>query len=223
MTKTKTKAVTVMAALLLPAASAHAQTVTFTDINDAVPGKFFDAASSVPDASDPNTLVIGLNTGLDGTIWKHRDFKASLLPFSYPSATDTISFVIHAPDGYYVATVTYQENLVLGNSRFGRAFAATQLVVNGVATEEHFADLSDLGATRVPMSITTSLVAANADAKVVDGRVVVQVLPLPEPPPVLDVPPVPAVPEVPAVPAVLEVPAVPAVLKVPTVPVPLAR
>src|SRR5216117_223310 len=119
MTKTKTKAVTVMAALLLPAASAHAQTVTFTDINDAVPGKFFDAASSVPDASDPNTLVIGLNTGLDGTIWKHRDFKASLLPFSYPSATDTISFVIHAPDGYYVATVTYQENLVLGNSRFG--------------------------------------------------------------------------------------------------------
>ena len=84
MTKTKTKAVTVMAALLLPAASAHAQTVTFTDINDAVPGKFFDAASSVPEPADPNTLVIGLDSGLDGTIWKHRDFKASLLPIHNP-------------------------------------------------------------------------------------------------------------------------------------------
>src|SRR5439155_7276633 len=93
MTKSKTKTVTLMAAMLLAAVSAHAQTVTFTDINDAVPGKFFDAASSVPEPTDLNTLVIGLNTGLDGTIWKHRDFQASLLPFSYSSATYTISCV----------------------------------------------------------------------------------------------------------------------------------
>ena len=121
MTKSKTRTVTLMAAMLLAAVSAHAQTVTFTGINDAVPDRFFDAASSAPDAADPNTLVIGFNTGFDGTIWKDRDFKASHLPFSYQSATDTISFVIHAPEGYYVATVTYGETLVVGNSRTGRA------------------------------------------------------------------------------------------------------
>ena len=155
MTETRTKTLTVMAVLLLIAAVANAQTVTFTDINDAVPSRFFDAASSVPESTDPNTLVIGLNTGFDGTIWKYRDFKASLLAYSYPSATDTISFVIHSPEGYYVSTVTYQETLVLGNSRTGRAFAATQLVVNGIATQEKFTDLTSLGATHVPMSITT--------------------------------------------------------------------
>jgi hypothetical protein len=189
-----TKTLTVMAVVLLVAACANAQTVTFTGINDAVPEKFFDAASSAPDAADPNTLVIGFNTGFDGTIWKVRDFKASHLPFSYPSATDTISFAIHAPEGYYVATVTYEETLVVGISRTGRAFAATQMVVNGVATQEKFVDLTGLGATDVPMSITTSLVAAPAEAKVVGGRVVVQVLPLLEVPVVPDVPVVPRVP-----------------------------
>ena len=201
-----TKTLTVMAVLLLVAACTNAQTVTFTGINDAVPEKFFDAASSAPDGADPNTLVIGFNTGLDGTIWKDRDFKASHLPFSYPSATDTISFVIHALEGYYVATVTYEETLVVGNSRTGRAFTATQLVVNGVATQEKFVDLSGLGATQVPMSITTSLVAAPTEARVMGGRVVVQVLPLPQVPAVLEVPPVP-----------------PEELEVPMVPVPLAR
>ena len=90
--------------------------------------------------------------------------------------------------------MTYGETLVVGNSRTGRAFAVTQLVVNGVATQEKFVDFSGLGATQVPMSITTSLVAANESASVVGGRVVVQVLPLP---PVPDVPPVPEVPLVP--------------------------
>src|SRR4051812_37215991 len=99
MTKARTKTLTMMIALLLVAAGARAQTdadartATFTDVNDAVPGKFFDAASSAPDAADPNTLVIGLNSGFDWETWKYVDFHASRLPFSYPAATDTISFV----------------------------------------------------------------------------------------------------------------------------------
>ena len=47
------------------------------------------------------------------------------------------------------------------------------------------------------MSITTSLVSANADAQVVGGRVIVAVLPLPQVPTVPPVPDVPPVPEVP--------------------------
>src|SRR5947209_3945951 len=148
MIATSAKTLTLGVALLLSAAGARAQTadppptVTFTGINDAVPGRFFDAATSAPEPTDPNTLVIGLHTGTDPTTWKDRDFKASMLPFSYPSAADTISFTIHAPAGYYVATVTYHETLVLGDSRTGRSFASTQMVVNGIALQEPFIDIS---------------------------------------------------------------------------------
>src|SRR6185436_13757318 len=99
MTKTGLKALIMAAALLLGAAGAFAQEstdgkpVTFTNINDAVPDRFFDAASTAPDVVDPNILVIGFNSGRDPIIWKDRDFKASLMPFSYQTATDTISFV----------------------------------------------------------------------------------------------------------------------------------
>jgi len=188
MQKTGLKALIVAVAWLLGAAAAFAQEstdgkpVTFTNINDAVPDRFFDAASTAPDVADANILVIGLNSGRDPIIWKDREFKASLMPFSYASAADTISFVITAPDGYFISSVIYKESITLGNSRTGRAFATTQLVVNGVATEAKFVDLTDAAPTRVPMSITTSLVAANADAQVVAGRVIVNLEPRPAPP-----------------------------------------
>jgi hypothetical protein len=152
--------------------------VTFNSIKDAVPNRFFDAASTRPDALNPSVLVIGLNSGLDFTIQKNREFKASLLPFSYPSATDTISFVIHAPKGSYVVGVAYDETLNLVTSRLGRAFAVTNLVVNGIPTDARFVDISAACAADVPMSITTSLVAASSDAAVTSGRVLVAALPL---------------------------------------------
>lgn len=159
--------------------SAGAPAVTFSELNDAVAGRFFDAAASVVDGADPNVLVLGLDSGLDPDTLKFRDFKASLLPFSYPAAADTFSLVIHAPCGYAVARVTYDEIVVLEESRTGRAFATTQLVVNERATEAKTVDLSGQGATEVRMSIFTSLVAANANAEVSSGRVVVELAPLP--------------------------------------------
>lgn len=232
MAKIHRRTIAAMLALLLRAASAHAQTdgnaptVTFTNINDAVPGRFFDAATTGPVASDPNTLVIGFNSGMDLKNWKDRDFKSSLLPYSYPSATDTISFVIHAPEGYCVATVTYFETLVVGNSRTGRAFTSTQMVIDGIALQETFADLTGRGAVHVPMSITSSLVSANAEARLTEARVVVQLLPLPEPPTAksenaaLPVPPVPETPPVADASLVTEVPAAdpPAVPDTPAAP-----
>src|SRR6185436_3696369 len=110
-------------------------------------------------------------------IWKDRDFKASLMPFSYQTATDTISFVITAPEGYFISSVLYKESIVIGSSRQGRGLAVTQLVVNGIATEEKFVDLSTSAPSQVPMSIFTSLVAANGDARVAAGLVIVNLEP----------------------------------------------
>jgi hypothetical protein len=42
----------------------QAQTVTFLDITDAVPGKYFDAATTAPDPLNPNRLIFGFHTGL---------------------------------------------------------------------------------------------------------------------------------------------------------------
>ena len=76
-----------IAVLILSGAStAQAQTVTFSDITDAVPGRFFDAATTAADELDPNTLKIGFNSGLDFVTWKFRDFKASSLAFSHGAA-----------------------------------------------------------------------------------------------------------------------------------------
>ena len=210
MTKPGIKALGALAAVLLAPAAGYAQEpsdvkpVTFTAINDAVPDKFFDAASTVPDLADPNVLVIGFNSGRDPVIWKDREFKASLLAYSYQSATDTISFVITAPDGYFISGIFYKETIVLGNSRQGRGFAATQLVVNGVATDDKVVDLTAAAPTRVPMSITTSLVAANADARLVAGRVIVAVEPLPDPPALPDVQSLVELPGIPETPAAVE-------------------
>ena len=42
---------------------ALAQTVTFSEINDAVPGRCYDPATTAPDPVNPNQLNIGINTG----------------------------------------------------------------------------------------------------------------------------------------------------------------
>src|SRR4051794_19327278 len=78
-----TAAVLLVTATVRVSAAADPQPVTFTDINDAVPGRFFDSSSSFPDLADPNVLVIGFNTGLDTKDWKNRDFRASLLPYFF--------------------------------------------------------------------------------------------------------------------------------------------
>src|SRR5690349_6148626 len=92
--------VLLFAAALVPLA-AQAQTgspaVKFSQINDAVAGRFFDSTTTLPDPLNPNVLVVGLHTGIDPLTWKDRDFKASLTAFSFPAAIDTLSFVIEAP------------------------------------------------------------------------------------------------------------------------------
>src|SRR5262245_36993093 len=87
--------------------AAHAQVARFRSIRDAVPSKFFDAATTAPDPSNPNKLVIGLNSGLDQTTFITTEFVA-FTPYRR-AAMDTISFTVNAPAGFYVAKITYNQ------------------------------------------------------------------------------------------------------------------
>jgi hypothetical protein len=145
---------------------AYGPTATFTEIRDAVPGRFFDAETTAPDG---NTLRIGLHSGLDFRTFKYTDFRASSAAFSHTSAMDTISFVVQAPQGYYISRITYLQRgtgLVL---RTGRAAGTTNWVVGKIAADlggfgtnptlSDSMDLTGLNLTEVPVAISNSLFA----------------------------------------------------------------
>jgi len=102
-------AAVVIAAVFTVASQAQAQAVTFVDIRDAVAGKFFDATRSRVDPANPNHLIIGFNTGFDPVTLVSNAFSVSPLAFSNRRAMDTLSFVVRAPAGFYIATITYKQ------------------------------------------------------------------------------------------------------------------
>jgi hypothetical protein len=142
----------------------------FLDINDAVPGRFFNAGATAPDGADPNRLVIAFHSGIDWTTWKNTDFRASTESFSYTTATDTISFRIEAPKGFYIARITYSQGGRGSALRLGKAAGSAQWVVASVAAPlgvfgtnpalKGEADLTGLGMTSVPVSITNGFFAS---------------------------------------------------------------
>lgn len=146
---------------------ARAQHVTFTDVRDAVPLKYFSSAPDTthPDAVDPNTLEIGFESGRDSGL--DDAFKASTLTFGNRVAMDTLSFNVVAPPGYYVSSITYEQTGTGSILRLADARGTSSWVVNGepaslgvfrsnpsLARTMTFTD-SEL--TVVPVSITTSL------------------------------------------------------------------
>ena len=155
--------------LLNASVSAQAQTVTFTRIDDATASKFYDPATTKVDTIDRNKLIIGFNKGLDSTLLKYREFRASTAAYSYTSAMDTISFSIKAPAGYYVAKVTYTQRGTGSVLRTGKASGAATWTVGDVtqslatfSTNPAFTrtiDLTGQNRTTVPVSITNSLFA----------------------------------------------------------------
>lgn len=176
------------------ASTAQGQVVTFSDVNDAVPSRFFDAATTEPDPLDANTLNIGFNTGMDWSTWKATDFRASTASFSHATAMDTISFRIQAPEGFYISKITYTQRgtgLVL---RVARAAGAASWVVGDHAQDLGFfgasptlsrtLDLTGLNLTFVPVSITNTLFAyaapyqGSASVSVTSATVSVELLPL---------------------------------------------
>jgi hypothetical protein len=183
------------ALLLGIASSAQAQAVTFSNINDALPGKYFDAATTVVDPANLNRLIIGFNSGLDSATWVYNAFKASTAAFYRASAMDTISFIVEAPDGYYIARITYTQNGTGSVVRTGKASGGSQWVVDDTAMHLGFfganptltgvVDLTDQYKTTVPVSITTGLFVfatpslGSATLSLTKAAVVVELLPLP--------------------------------------------
>jgi hypothetical protein len=170
---------TALAIVLIGSAAAHGQTetvaysptATFTEIRDAVPGRFFNADTTAPDG---NVLRIGLHTGLDFRTFKYTDFRASSAAFSHTSAMDTISFLVTAPQGYYISKITYVQRGTGAVVRTGRAAGTTNWVVGKIAADlGAFAtnpsfydsiDLTGLNLTEVPVSISNSLFAFSTPA-----------------------------------------------------------
>jgi hypothetical protein len=182
------------AASMGAAAPLAAQAVTFSEIDDAMPGMFFDPATTAPDPLNPQRLVIGLHTGTDPQTWMSREFTASTAAFYRRSAMETLSLTIEAPDGQYISKITYNQvgsgsvirtGAAGGGSQWvvdGEAFALGQFATNPTLTGS--VDLSSQKKTRVPVSITTSLFAfstpqlGSATLKVTGAEVVVEVQPL---------------------------------------------
>ena len=141
----------------------------FLAINDAVPGRFFNAAATAPHGDDANRLVIAFHSGIDWSTWKNTDFRASTESFSHTAAMDTISFRIEAPKGFYISRITYTQGGRGSAVRLGKAAGSAQWVVASVAaplgqfgttpTLKGEADLTGLAMTSVPVSITNGLFA----------------------------------------------------------------
>lgn len=161
-----------MASMLLAyAIPAQAQSVVFADIRDAVPLKFFNPApdSTMPDPANPNTLVIGFESGRDSGDFLDDEFRATTRAFGNRVAMDTLSFNIIAPPGFYVASVSYAQEGTGEVLRVADARGTTSWVVNNQPTRlgvfrtnptvAGTALLSEVRPVVVAVSVTTSLFA----------------------------------------------------------------
>ena len=175
--------------------SSTEETVIFSEINDAVPGKYFDTATTAPDPLNPNKLIIGFNTGFDAASWTNNTFAASTAVFHRAVAMDTISFLIEAPAGFYIAKISYTQSGKGVRARTGMAAGSVNWVVDYVAedigrfgensTLSRTIDLTGQHKTIIPVSITGSVFAfatpqlGAASIQVTSAEVLVELLPLP--------------------------------------------
>ena len=184
--------------ILSAASTAQGQVVTFSPANDAMPSRFFDAnpAATKLDPSNANRLIIGFNRGMDWTIWKATEFRASTAAYSYVVAMDTISFQVEAPAGFYISAITYSQQGTGSIARTGKAYGGVSWVVGDQAGSLGFfgtnptllprtIDLTGMNKTVVPVSITIALFAyatpylGSASLEVSSADVVVDLQPLP--------------------------------------------
>ena len=103
------------------AAPASAQNAIFSEIRDAVPLKYFDPATTHPDA---NTLVIGFH---------ETRFRASAVGNTTGPrlAADTLSLVVTAPPEHYISSITCHLSGTGAVNTPADARAASNCVING--------------------------------------------------------------------------------------------
>ncbi|MFN0301559.1 MAG: hypothetical protein ACKVQU_14535 [Burkholderiales bacterium] len=149
------------------ASGVQAQTATFSEIKDSVPGRFFDAATTAPDATNANRLVIGFNTGFDPVTKNSNEFIASTTAFHHDNALDAISFVVTAAPGFFISKITYAQKGTRSISRIAKTAGGASWTVDGIPTQiglltttpnaTSTVDLSTLKKTSIPVSITNGL------------------------------------------------------------------
>ena len=175
------------ALLLAGVTGAQAQNVTFSEVRDAAPGRFFDAATSATSAANANQLNFGLSTGNDPVTFVSNEFRASTLAFTNRMAEDTMTFVVTAPAGFYVASLTYTQQGVASTVRTAQQNGNSQWTVAGFPaiigeyagnpTLTSVVDLAALQPASVPVSITVSLFAGpTGDITITSASVVAQIV-----------------------------------------------
>ncbi|MGI8740655.1 MAG: hypothetical protein ACR2KU_13940 [Gammaproteobacteria bacterium] len=161
---------------------AQGNTVTFSGINDAVPGKYYDPTTTAPGPVDGNTLVIGLKSFIASSEYPYRRV-----------AMDTISFRVAAPAGFYVSRLTYSHTVNLSTSRGGGARWAGNWIVGNAAADlgsggvtrriARAIDLTGQNKTVLPVSISNALFAhglsvTSGTASISRASVRIELLPL---------------------------------------------
>ena len=168
-----------------------AQSATFVRIKDSVAGRCYDPATTAPDATNPNRLLIGIHSDTGADPFGHS--PGCIASDAGPTlTTDTLSFYVEAPDGSYISKITFTQSGTTFGSRGGRGFRSTNWVVADRASTvpvtpegwEGSVDLSLERRTLIPVSITTYLAAfggsvMSGSASASNPAVLVEVLPLP--------------------------------------------
>lgn len=192
-----------MSSLAAPALAQDPPSVTFENVRDAVPGKFFNPGTTASDALSPNLLRIGLESGANAFKACAPSELLAPVPCSNTRvAMDTISFVVRAPAGYYLSKITYDQQGTGAISRVADARGASSWTVAGVPIDlggpfggaaqfpagggvwsrSRTLEFTDPQMTAVPVSLTTGLFAYASDVgaarvELASASVAVEILP----------------------------------------------
>jgi hypothetical protein len=169
-------AIALLVSVLAVAATAQGQTATFFRFTDALAGRCYDSAGTAPSGQVlTNQLNIAINSGVDPATFQNRACVASTLSGNPRLTMDTISFYVQAPAGFYISSLTFTQCGKNTGSSGGAGFrGATWVVDDSAMTVPNLAggcpaesadrwesslNLTGLGKTIVPVSITTYLAA----------------------------------------------------------------
>ena len=125
----------------VPASAQNAINI-FTEIRDAVPLRYFDPATTAAQPDSPNTLVIGFH---ETDAFRFRAALQDGNTIGTRVAADTLSVVVTAPSGQYIASITCQLSGRGAVDTPGDARASANLVVNGQPV-----DLGAFGGAQFP-------------------------------------------------------------------------
>lgn len=123
---------TAIAMLTVMVSSAKAQSVSFENMSDRVPGRNYDSATSTVDASNANKLLIGINSGYDPVTWTNTAFIASTGGFHLRTTSDTFNVNIVAPEGFSISKITYTQTIATYQSRTASFSSSLSWTVDGV-------------------------------------------------------------------------------------------